>query len=213
MARHCVDGSVSVNEKNQTIKLSLSAADTIPRNTDELAGFAWLYADGSNTAFAITIHDADLNNDGKNDVRDSLQNPNGWHGHNVILAAPPEDTDENTTFCIAEISDAPNAGISFAKQGTEVTVNVRNSQLTGDISDTAAAFSIVVDVACPITVPTVDVVPPGGLPLGIAVHDLTSYERIQHNLFLFLFFPFILFYENNQIATWIIVFLMLLEKI
>ena len=63
---------------------------------------------------------------------------------------------------------------AFAKQGSDVTVNVRNSQLTGDISETAAAFSIVVDAACPVTVPTVDVVPPGGLPLGIAVHDLTS---------------------------------------
>ena len=169
-----VDGSVSVNEKNQTTKLSLSAADTIPRTTDELAGFAWQYENGPNDAFSITIHDADLNGDGKNDVRDSLQNPNGWHGHNVILASPPEGADENTTFCIAEISDAPNVGISFAKQGTDVTVNVRNSQLTGDISDTAAAFSIVVDPACPITIPTVDVVPPGGLPLGISVHDLTS---------------------------------------
>ena len=152
----------------------MSAADTIPRNTSELAGFAWLYADGPNSAFAITIHDADLDGDGKNDVRDSLQNPNGWHPHNVILAAPPPTADPSTTFCIAEISNAPNAGISFAKQGTDVTVNVRNSQLTGDISDTAAAFSIVVDPECPITLPTASVVPPNGLPLGISVHDLTS---------------------------------------
>ena len=169
-----VETSVFVDQKNQITKLSLSTEDTIPKNTDELAGFAWLYDNGPNIAFAITIHDADLNGDGKNDVRDSLQNPNGWHAHNVVLATPPEGADENTTFCIAEISDAPNAGISFATQGTDVTVNIRNSQLTGDLSGTAAAFSIVVDPACPITIPTTSVVPPNGLPLGIAVHDITS---------------------------------------
>jgi len=166
-----VPDSVSVNENVQTTKLSLSAADTIPISTDELAGFAWLYDGSPNTAFAITIHDADLDADGKNDVRDSLQNPDGWHAHNVILASPPEDADESTTLCIEEISDAPNSGISFSEPGTDVTVNVRNSQLTGNFTGAAVAFSIVVDPACPVTFPTEDVVPPNGLTLGIVVHD------------------------------------------
>ena len=69
--------SSSVNSKNtQTSVLSVTAADKIPIQTGVLGGFAWLYADGPNTAIVATSH---------NGVRDSAQNPDGWHAHNVQL--------------------------------------------------------------------------------------------------------------------------------
>jgi hypothetical protein len=156
----------SVTEKNSnTTVLQITATDTVPRQAGILVGFAWLYADGPNTAFTITTHNADVNSDGKNDVRDSLQNKDGWHAHNVVLA----DGTDLSTFCIAEISDAPTSGIAFNE--ANVKVNVRNSALTGSLSTATAAFDIVVDPDCEITLPTESVID-GGLPLGIVVHDL-----------------------------------------
>ena len=156
----------SVNAKNsKTTTLKITATDVVPRQAGILAGFAWLYVDGPNAAFAITTHNADVNGDGKNDVRDSLQNKDGWHAHNVVLG----DGTSLSTFCVTEISDAPTAGIAFNKEN--ISVNVRNSELTGNLSTITAAFDIVVDPDCPITYPTETVID-GGLPLGILVHSL-----------------------------------------
>lgn len=148
-----VPSSVSVNLVNPNLtELSLTATGTIPKNTPDLVGFAWLYATGSDTAFAITSHQS---------VRDSHQNPDGWHAHNVQLGAGAGAA----TFCVAQISDAPTSGVAIT--GSSLTVQARNSVLTGTPSTTAAAFDIIVAPACPITVPT-------SLKLGIVVHSLTS---------------------------------------
>jgi len=129
-----VDGSDDTDKKNKTTVLSFVSADVVPRSPTQLVGFAWFYAEASeHTAFAITSHDAPLllDTDSYNEVRDSTQNPNNWHPHNVILGAGTDNAD----FCIANLSDAPNAGISFDEDSLLVKVNVRNSVLTGDIPD------------------------------------------------------------------------------
>lgn len=126
--------SASVTPKNdQTTTLSVTALDNIPRHTDVLGGFAWVYAGGPNTAFVAVTHSG---------VRDSNQNPDGWHAHNVKLAFG-QSTGSNA--CITGLSDA-NVGLSI--QGNTLTVNARNSELTGPYSGTAAAFTIVVDGGC-----------------------------------------------------------------
>jgi hypothetical protein len=172
-----------VADKNKNTKtLSLTASDVVPKHTTELAGFAWLY-DGFNPedtevdAVGITIHDADLNGDGKNDVIDSLQKKSGWHLHNFILAPPADVEGASVDLCVATIVDAPTAGISI--QGADVKVNVKNSALLDDLAIGAVAFAIVVDpIGCAATVPTGDLVDQeildelgvsDGLPLGIVL--------------------------------------------
>jgi len=71
-----------------------------------------------------------------------------------------------SSACIAQITDAPNSGISLT--GESVSVEVKNSDLTGTIPGGAAAFSIVIDADCPITSPTAEIVE-GGLPLAIII--------------------------------------------
>jgi len=45
-----------VETKNtSTSTLTLTATDAIPKNTAVLAGFAWLYDDGPNTAYAMYV--------------------------------------------------------------------------------------------------------------------------------------------------------------
>ena len=125
--------SSSVNSKNaQTSTLTVNAADNIPTHTGVLGGFAWIYANGPNTAIVAATH---------NGVRDSAQNPDGWHAHNVQLGPGGQNSDA----CITGLSDA-NVGLSI--HGNTISMNVRNSELTGPLSSTAAAFTIVADSGC-----------------------------------------------------------------
>lgn len=134
--QHVVSSSVTSNN-DQTTRLSVTASDVIPRHTSVLGGFAWLYAGGPNTAFVAVTHSG---------VRDSLQNPDGWHAHNVQLAF---NASPNTAACITGLSDA-NAGLSI--QGNTLDVNVRNSELTGTFAPgEATAFTIVPDQGCVVT--------------------------------------------------------------
>ena len=173
------DGGVEMKNA-KTWRLTATALDTIPEKDElagVLAGFGWLYttidpSDNNPDAFGITIHNADLSGDGKNDVRDSLQNKEGWHGHNFIFAPGAGAA----TLCVKEIVDAPTSGISI--EGDQVQVNLRDSQKLGAFIDTAVGYAIIVEPACDATVPTGDVVDqdildelglPDGLPLGIVL--------------------------------------------
>ena len=160
-------------------RLSVTALDTIPEKDEitDLAGFGWLYEQFDETdddidAFGVVIHNADLNGDGKNDVRDSLQNKEGFHGHNFIFSPGQGDA----TFCVAEIADAPTSGISV--DGDFMQVNLRDSQTADTFKDdnVAVGYLIIVEPACAPTVPTGEVVDQDilddlglldGLPLGI----------------------------------------------
>ena len=171
------EGDAEMKNKNTWI-LTATALDNVPRQTGELAGFGWLYttidpSDNEVDAFGITTHDADLNGDGKNDVRDSLQNKDGWHGHNFVFAPGAG----HASLCVAEIADAPTSGISI--KGDSIKVNLRDSQTHGDfIDDVGVGYAIIVEPQCGPTVPTGDVVDqeildalgvPLGLPLGIVL--------------------------------------------
>ena len=173
-------GTVTMKNQNSWL-LTATALDTIPEKEDitDLAGFAWTYAefdlgDGDADAFAVTVHDADLNSDGKNDVRDSLQNKEGLHPHNVALSAGAG----SATLCVKEILDAPQAGIST--EDDQIEVNVRDSVLLGTFDNGVVGYAIIVEPACAPTVPTGDVVDqdilddlglPDGLPLGLVLLD------------------------------------------
>lgn len=159
--QHVTSSSVTTKNVNTSI-LSVTTEDSVPKNTSDLGGFGWFYTSGPDTAFGITTHDLDLDEDGKNDVIDSLQNKNGWHAHNVKLGE---------AACVTEISDAPTSGISI--EGTSVKVNVRNSVLTGSLdttSDSATGFRITTDESCPVTI--IDGAPNGlGLRLQLEPHS------------------------------------------
>jgi hypothetical protein len=129
--QHVVSSSVD-SKNSHTSTLSVKAADNIPKHTDVWGGFAWLYASGPDQAIVAVTH---------NGVKDSHQNPNGWHAHNVQLGAPGSNSDA----CITGLSDA-NVGLSI--HGDTLSMNVRNSELTGQLSNAATAFTIVPDTGC-----------------------------------------------------------------
>src|SRR5260370_18653836 len=118
---------------SQVTQASVTAAAPIPIQSSVLGGFAWFYASGPNTVFAATTH---------NGVRDSNQNPNGWHVHNVQLTTGTA----TSTACIAGVSSDTTAGLSI--QGDAMKVNVHDSELSGPLTGSAVAFSIVVDSGC-----------------------------------------------------------------
>jgi len=137
-----VDGSVTTEAKVKNSRLGLTVTNPVDQQTDDLAGFAWFYNANpdSFTAFAITTHNAKVALEAKkNPARDSTQNPDGWHAHNVVLrnVAPG-------TFCVDDLSDAPTAGIAFGQDGS-VKVNAPGKAIKSSFSGTAASFNIVPD--------------------------------------------------------------------
>ena len=128
-------GSVDNTNPNVT-KITIISEEPIPRDAENvLGGFAW-FTDGADEwpAFAITAHNAfdSEDPDAVNDVRDSKQNPDGWHLHLV-------NVDENA--CITAVSDFTQGGISVDKNGV-MKVNVPSSEIDGTISGQASGFHI-----------------------------------------------------------------------
>ncbi len=128
-----VNSSTVTPLNSQVTRATVVAADKIPTTTSVLGGFAWLYASGPNTAFVAVTH---------NGVKDSTQNPNGWHTHNVSLGPGGANSDA----CITGLGPDTFAGVAI--NGDTINVNVRNSQLTGTLSGGATAFTIVGDAGC-----------------------------------------------------------------
>ena len=161
-----IDSDDVVSKNKNTTVLKIDAADNVPQKTKDLVGFAWLYVStSSNSAIAITQHQVNPGTAPANAVRDSTQNPDGWHAHNVNLGSGTG----TATMCVTDIVDAPNSGISIAKD--RVDVNIRNSILTGELSQVSASFDIVVEPGCPVTSGTEATVA-GPLRLGIAIIDI-----------------------------------------
>ncbi len=128
-----VTGSSVTARNDKTTTLSVQASDIVPRHTSLAAGFAWIYSGGPDTAFVVVTHDG---------LRDSAQNPDGWHVHSVLLGGTPSVSNA----CILGASPDTNAGISI--QGNTINVNVRNSEFTSSLSGTVVGFSVVQDSAC-----------------------------------------------------------------
>jgi len=138
-----VVGSVSITPKNDnTVTLSLQSVVDLP-NSEKIkwAGFGWLFDDGT-SAFAITTH---------NGFVDSTQRPDGWHAHNVVIAAASTST-PGVSHCITEIDGHTNGGVSI-NQDT-LKANFRNDVITGTFLDppTAISFDILLDGECPLGV-------------------------------------------------------------
>ena len=130
-------GGVDNTNPNVT-KIIIISETAIPGNPgDVLGGFAWFTGDEEWPAFAITGHDVGNIDDNAasppNDVRDSKQNPDGWHPHKV-------NVDENA--CITAVSDDTQAGIRVDKNGI-MKVTIPTSEIDGTISGPASGFHIV----------------------------------------------------------------------
>ena len=152
-----VDDSNIVAKNKNTSTLTITATDDIPKNAGEgvLAGFGWLYANGPDTVFAVTTH---------NPVRDSHQNPDKWHAHNVVLGGSSDSS--LADLCIHNLSGYVQAGISI-KDNT-MTINAGKNTLSGDLANGALAFHIVNEpTACGETILANG--QPSGLNLGVIV--------------------------------------------
>jgi hypothetical protein len=151
--------SITVTTGEKITKLSLTADATVPHKTGALAGYCWFYDSGDYAGLCATTHNLSIDDDA-GDVRDSTQNPDGWHLHNVKLGA----LTPSGHVCVADLSDAPTGGVNI--KGSEVSVNARNSILKGDFAGSAASATIVVDAGCPATTGAV----PSILTLALDVH-------------------------------------------
>jgi len=131
-----VPGTVAITLKSdQTTELSLQASAGIPHvERVILAGFGWLYEDGTSGYFA-TSHFG---------VRDSIQNPDHWHPHNIAFEEASGGAG-SITHCITDIFDVTFAGIPI--NDDTIRVNARNSEFLAPFMDppTAISFDIIPD--------------------------------------------------------------------
>ena len=153
--------TITVLDNPKTTQLRLTADDIVPHRTSILAGYCWFYTSGDYAGLCATTHFLDLGDgDAAGDVRDSTQNPDGWHLHNVKLGAETS----NGHVCVVDLSDSPNGGV--ITDDNIVGVNVRDSILKGTFDGSAASATIVVDGECPATIGAV----PSVLTLALDVH-------------------------------------------
>lgn len=134
-----VGGGVDDSKKN-TYLAFIDGETDIPKHTDAIGGYGWFTGGSDWAVYAITTHnvgDVDESTKGpNNDVRDSKQNPDGWHAHLV-------NVDGNA--CITEVTDDTTAGISI--NDGNMSVHITKKKIDGAISGTAAGFHIVPGVA------------------------------------------------------------------
>jgi hypothetical protein len=128
--------SSSVATHDSKSKLSVTASGDIPQHTAALAGFAWFYKDIPNLVFVGVTHKG---------VVDSVQNPNGWHTHNVVLGGVPSG-DTTSNFCIVQVTKYTFANLDI--KGNTMTITVDNSELPDALTGSAVGFSIVPDTGC-----------------------------------------------------------------
>ena len=138
--QQAVSSSVVIHDKKTT--LSVTASDNIPKKTTALAGFAWFYKDIPNLVFVGVTHEG---------VVDSVQDPNGWHSHNVVLGPTTCSKlekslgcgkfKEHADYCIVHVTKDTFADLDI--KGKTMTINVSNSELPDDLTGSAVGFSIV----------------------------------------------------------------------
>ncbi len=137
-----VTGGGVDNTHPKITNITIISEKPIPRDAEDvLGGFAWFTGDATWPVFAITAHNAGNVDDNAasppNDVRDSKQNPDGWHLHKVQV---------DGNICITGVSDDTQGGIKIDKNGV-MTVTVPSSEIDGAIAGSAAGFHIVPGVA------------------------------------------------------------------
>lgn len=157
--------SITVLDKPKTTQLKLTADNIVPDRPSVLAGYCWFYTSGPYTGLCATNHRLDIGDgDAARDVRDSTQNPDGWHLHNIKTGA----VTAGGHLCVTDLSDAPNGAV--ITDDYVVGVNVRDSVLKGTFNGHAASATIVVDGGC---TPTIGAVP-SALTLALDVHTNSS---------------------------------------
>ena len=127
-------GSVSVKKINQNItELSLQTAAPIPHvERIILGGFGWIYEDG-NSALVVTSHYG---------IRDSKQNPDHWHIHNLTF----ESVDSASfSHCVTGITTDETAGIAINQDKIKVNINNKNLASTLKSPPIAMSFDIMPD--------------------------------------------------------------------
>jgi len=137
---HNVVLSATADEKDGSLKLSVTTGGDISRFPDALAssalvfGYAWADLDTGDVVLA-TIH--------PNAGRDSNQNPDAWHPHPAVLGAGTADSN----FCVLSLGTA-QGGIKI--KGDTLSLNIETSQTSVTLAglDGAVAFRADVDAGC-----------------------------------------------------------------
>ena len=133
--------SATADEKDGSLKLSVTADGKIPRFPDDFInsvavfGFAWADLDTGDVVLA-TIHPTI--------GRDSHQNPDKWHTHPGLLGA---GDDEDVDFCILSLGTS-QGGLSI--KGDTLRLNIETSQTSVTLAglDGAVGFIVVGDDDC-----------------------------------------------------------------
>jgi len=145
--------TITANSPNTT-ELSLDTVANLPTSgRGVFGGFGWLYDDGT-SAYVAATH---------NGVRDSIQRPDGWHQHNVVLGPATSGSSSN---CIVSIDDDSQGGTAIT--GDTIRVISVNSNFAGTFIDppTAISFDIIPDPSCP------DLTAAPGSGVGIGIHQI-----------------------------------------
>ena len=133
--------SATADEKDGSLKLSVTTDGKIPRFPDEFInsvfvfGFAWADLDTGDVVLA-TIH--------PEIGRDSHQNPDAWHTHPGLLGA---GDDEDVNFCVLSLGTS-QGGLSI--KGDTLRLNIETSQTSVTLAglDGAVGFIVVEDDDC-----------------------------------------------------------------
>jgi len=145
--------SATADEKNGSLKLSVTTGGDIPRfpdifiNSVLVFGYAWADLDTGKVILA-TIHPTI--------GPDSNQNPNAWHIHPGLLGESL-----NSDFCVLALGTA-QGGLSI--KGDTLRLNVETSQAGVTLADLdgAVGFTVVEDVSCGSTLGVVVTAAPVG---------------------------------------------------
>jgi len=137
---HNVVTSATADEKDGSLKLSVTTGGDISRFPDALAssalvfGYAWADLDTGDVVLA-TIH--------PNIGRDSNQNPDAWHPHQGVLNQQGQASD----FCILSLGTA-QGGIKI--KGDTLSLSIETSQTSVTLAglDGAVAFKVFADAGC-----------------------------------------------------------------
>lgn len=135
-------------------ELSLDTVGNLPPNGKVIfGGFCWLYEDGL-SGYCATSHAG---------VRDSIQRPDGWHQHNVVIEPT---TSGSSSHCIVQINDDSHGGTAI--NGLQLRVITQNSSFDGTFMDPPAAisFDIIPDPTCP------DLTAAPNSGVGIGIHQV-----------------------------------------
>jgi len=137
---HAVVVSATADEKDDSLKLSVTTGGDISRFPDALAnsalvfGYAWVDVDSGKVILA-TIH--------PQIPHDSNQNPDAWHIHPGLVGAGTI----NSTFCVLSLGTA-QGGLSI--KGDTMRLNVETSQAGVTLAelDVAVGFKVFADAGC-----------------------------------------------------------------